>query len=355
MAATALLFIRAKRMVACSLLVASVVAATFLLKTDSSKGRFFIYERALEMITKHPLVGWGYKGFERHYMSQQAYYFSNNCDSQYSNLADDIHHPLCEVLQVGVDGGIAGLGFLCFVILVIHRETKKIQDGAETTACLVCIGLCSLFSYPLHFPFTWVVVAHALVPTIKMNEKWRVSASILTLPIALTILVDTTKAWQTDYKWWTLARKADIAVSERDLMEYEALLIEKQSSPYFLFNYSAVLCRVGNYDKAYQMATRCFEIFNDYEVCLLLGDICVKLGKYDESLLWYELAHNMVPSRIIPLYRVFCAYRDFDNIDMALKMGKEIYSFKPKVTSDIVEEIKYDIVCYLKRHKEQIK
>ena len=350
MVATALLFVKVKRIVMYSLLVASVVAATFLLKTDSSKGRFFIYERALEMITRHPLVGWGYKGFERHYMSQQAYYFSNNRDSQYSNLADNIHHPLCEVLQVGVDGGIAGLGFLCFVILVIHRETKKMQDGGETTACLVCIGICSLFSYPLHFPFTWVVMAYALVPILK--TRWRALACMPSLVLALVIFICATNAWHTEYKWWKLAQKANCAVSTRDLGEYEALFLKKQSSPYFLFNYSAVLCRIGNYEKAYEMAKKCFEVFNDYEVCLLLGDICVKLGKYNECLSWYKLAHNMVPSRIIPLYRAFCAYRDFDNINMALKMGKEIYTFKPKVASDIVEEIKYDVVCYLKQHEE---
>lgn len=100
------------------------------------------------------------------------------------------------------------------------------------------------------------------------------------------------------------------------------------------------------------MAKKCFDVFNDYEVCLYIGSICEKLDNYEESLYWYRLAHNMIPSRIVPLYREFCVYRDLNNTYKAIDMANKITLFTPKVINTKVENIKYDVANYLKQCKK---
>lgn len=349
---TALFFIRAKCIATYLLSLISFFAVTFLMKTDSSKGRFFIYERTVEMINKYPLTGWGYKGFEKKYMSFQADYLSNNKNTPYANLVDNIHHPMCEFLQVGVDWGVFGLCCLCVVISVIYCKLRKLQDDGEATTCFVVVLIYSMFSYSLHFPFTWIVIAYSIVPTIKLTKKLRLPICIISSIFSFIILICTIKEIHSDYKWWHLAQKTFFAVSTKDLKEYKTLYLEKNKSPYFLFNYSAVLYRIGNYEKAYEMAKKCFDVFNDYEVCLYIGSICEKLYNYEESLYWYKLAHNMIPSRIVPLYREFCIYRDLNNTYKAIDMANKITLFNPKVINTKVENIKYDVANYLKQCKK---
>ena len=69
----------------------------------------------------------------------------------------------------------------------------------------------------------------------------------------------------------------------------------------------------------------------------------MKLNKYSKAEEMYELAHDMVPSRITPLYRIFVLLfkqgkqRDAENI------GKKILCHKEKINSDISIQIKKEV------------
>ena len=80
------------RMMRCAVTAMSV-------KTESTSGRSFIISRTWELIRQQPLTGYGWHGFEREYMPQQARYFMAYSDSAVSWLADDILHPFRDVLK----------------------------------------------------------------------------------------------------------------------------------------------------------------------------------------------------------------------------------------------------------------
>lgn len=160
-------------------------------------------------------------------MSFQADYLSNNKNTPYANLVDNIHHPMCEFLQVGVDRGVFGLCCLCVVISVIYCKLRKLQDDGEATTCFVVVLIYSMFSYSLHFPFTWIVIAYSIVPTIKLTKKLRLPICIISSIFSFIILICTIKEIHSDYKWWHLAQKTFFAVSTKDLKEYKTLYLEK--------------------------------------------------------------------------------------------------------------------------------
>ena len=75
---------RAYRITAFALVVASIFLSVFCMKTDSSRGRWFILQNTMELVAEKPLMGYGRNGFRHEYMQRQAAYFHKHPDSQYT-------------------------------------------------------------------------------------------------------------------------------------------------------------------------------------------------------------------------------------------------------------------------------
>ena len=127
-----------------------VMLYVFSVKQESTGGRRFILERTWELIKEHPITGYGWHGFEREYMPQQAEYFKAHPDSPAAWYADEISHPLNEYLYLWVDFGIIAPLLLLFVFAVpyyVYHRTKDHLLGQPLMAVMVVL-LFSLTSYP---------------------------------------------------------------------------------------------------------------------------------------------------------------------------------------------------------------
>jgi O-antigen polymerase len=89
-----------KRSTHSRLILISVIAIILLGSTglykwreDSANGRLLVWKVTAGMIGDKPLLGFGYKGFQAHYMDYQAHYFTKHPQSQYQQLANNIKHP----------------------------------------------------------------------------------------------------------------------------------------------------------------------------------------------------------------------------------------------------------------------
>lgn len=125
-------------------------------KTESSKGRWFIYSTTLSMIDtpKHVFFGYGQNGFSKNYMLQQAIKLKGE-PAEVQQRADNIRHPLNEFLLLLIYGGLFFL-LLVLGLLVLLRNTTL--DKAHLS--FVCVlFIFSLFSYPFRYPITWVALA----------------------------------------------------------------------------------------------------------------------------------------------------------------------------------------------------
>lgn len=73
--AMVMIYLKVKRAWLLPVLCVALLLLVFGFKHNSSIGRWFIYERSIEMMASKPATGWGYKGFENNYMQVQADYF----------------------------------------------------------------------------------------------------------------------------------------------------------------------------------------------------------------------------------------------------------------------------------------
>ena len=158
-------------------LLLAVVLYVFSVKQESTGGRRFILERTWELIKEHPLTGYGWHGFEREYMVQQADYFKSHPDSPAAWYADDISHPLNEFLYLWVDFGVIApiLLLLLFAIPYYTYHRKKDLLLGQMTLPLTVVLVFSMTSYPFLYPLPWVVVA---LTYIVMMRKPQTAATI---------------------------------------------------------------------------------------------------------------------------------------------------------------------------------
>lgn len=320
-----------------------LLLSLFVVKTKSTNGRYFIYKQAIYMISEKPLTGWGTNGFRNQYMEVQANYFRRNVDSKFSNIADNIHHPLSDYLLVGVNYGVSMLTLLVITSIILLRIAFKNRYANPNLLCLTNIIIHSSFSYPFIYPFTWVMVIFVLL---NMFSKTLIKVSGFALVVSASVVLSTPSLvnnYIKNLKWGIIADKGDKGMLGKILPQYDRLYPYFCENPFFLYNYSAILFECGLYSGSVKIAESCFEIYKDYDLCLLLGDTYMKLNKYSKAEEMYELAHDMVPSRITPLYRIFVLLfkqgkqRDAENI------GKKILCHKEKINSDISIQIKKEV------------
>lgn len=348
--ATAMIYLKVKkRWIWCALCVALLLMAVGF-KHNSSTGRRFIYERSLEMMASKPLSGWGYKGFECHYMQVQADYFRQHAHSTYAQLADNVHHPLSEYLLIGVNYGVFSLLASLAVTVFLLRRLGKDASRTDLFAAVVALCLFGLFSYPMHYPFAWMVLVVVLLDLSGSQMRLPRMGYLVTSVVALALLIPVCSFVKAERCWANLAEKARIGLYKSTLPGYEQLMSRKGNAPRFLYNYAAVLCEAGKIKRSRDIISKCYRSFKDYDVCLLVANIHAESGDISTAEEYYQEAHYMVPSRMMPLYGLFFLYQRGGLQLKAMQVGKDLLRFNPKVPSTKADEIKSKVLFYLNRY-----
>ncbi len=318
-------------------------------KTDSSRGRWFITQRTMEMIAERPLTGWGHGGFDAHYMDVQADYFKKYPDSEYLMLADNIRHPLNEFLLLAVDYGLIGLLIvLCAVMFMIRWYLKHPSEIGQTgMRLLACIIMFSMFSYPFLYPFTWMMLLFAIVcifndvPLRCHVERILTLSAILLLPL---MGYRVTNKYLLYKEWGMIQHKAYYGQSKKMMPLYAELYPQVKSDYSFLYNYASEQYVAGNYKEALLTAEECSKSLADYNLSLLIADIHRALHNYEKAISYYDRASLMCPSRFIPLYEQYCVYRQIGDTVACSKLANVILHKPIKIQSleinNIIEDVR---------------
>lgn len=329
-------------------------------KTDSTSGRAFILKTTWRLIKEKPVCGHGRGGFHREYMDRQGRYFAAHPDSGYAVLADDIRHPLNEFALSWCEYGIAGVGILCalFVLPLVAYRRSRDRSLKTWLPSLAAVFLFSCFSYPFHYPLSWLVMLSCTVqaagtfgfmrPTGRFLHHRLVSAGILTVCAASLLLV--LNEFRYEREWGRLAARAAGGHPRSTLERYGALYPHYSSSPYFLYNYSAVSYSAGRFDKALQLAEECGSLWSGYNLELLLGDINRRMGIYGEAVVHYRRAYDMCPSRFAPLAGIMYVYTECRQTDEAVHTARIIRDKEVKVESAVVRRIKKEAETLLENN-----
>lgn len=329
------------------LVIAAVVYMSFH-KRGSNSGRALILGVCWDMYKDAPLFGHGIHGFRSQYMLYQAN-FLDQCSSQVlPMLADNTTHPLNEYALVAINFGLAGIAVLLsgIAITIIHYFRNRGDESFVGMMVLAGISVLSLFSYPFRYPLTVLGLLCALVLVYKdvLLRLSRTTIIVLrsitaTLSVLGLFLIITWTGYQ--IKWGRLSESSDNGNDTNAVIEgYSSLYPKLRYDPYFLYNYAYVLSEYGDCKEAGHMAAESFDLMPNYDTVLLIADNAKEYGDADMAEEYYRLASRMCPVRFVPLYGLFCLYKDLNRADDMLEIGQTILSKPVKINSYEIRTIR---------------
>lgn len=343
------------------LLLGLAAVLTFTCKRASTTGRWFIIERTAEMIGLNPVTGWGGGGFKAHYMDFQADYFAGHPWSPYTDVADQVNHPLCEYLNLAVDYGFAGIAVMLSLIFFTLRYhfRHRCASGRTGLYVLTAVAAFSLCSYPFLYPFTWVMtlfaigaIFHPAIRCIRMSGA-HTGRLVGTAGLAVSMFSALPLFMKIcdELEWAKIEKRAEYGQSERMMPRYARLYGRMRHNPYFLYNYAVEELEAGRDRAADRTAAECDTYWADYDLELLRGEIDESLNEYGKATAHFRRAGNMCPSRLIPMEAWFdmsCLKGDSATAD---KIARNALAVKVKVRNAESERIQDKMRQFLKsRH-----
>ena len=333
---------------ACTFSLLAMSLALYFLKKDSADGRLLIWLVSMRLFIRHPLFGGGSGAFLREYMPEQASFFQMHPESRLSFLADNISHPFNEYLSFLIQWGMVG-AMLCValaVVIIKSWKRNRTQENAALLLALTAMGIFALFSYPMNYPFGWLVASMAVgiigrcTPEVH-RLKWHplISCTAGMLP-AIVVLCGTFVQYGNYSRWHALSHHRPHVSPEVLYEGYEALYPALHADPLFLYNYAAEMHNLNRDDAALTLATSCQTRRDDYVVEHLKGDILRSVERREEAHAAYETMCNMCPNRFIPLYRLFQLAEEDGDAEKANVLAKEIIQKPVKIQSHQVDFIK---------------
>ncbi len=324
---------------------------------DSVKGRILIWKVSSEMVRDCPLTGHGHNAMRREYMNYQMNFFKRDYNSKFAYLAQDVRHPFNEYVNILVSYGICGLlGVMAFFVAVfcLYRKNNCAESFAAFSSILA-VALFSITSYPLFYPYTYLILAFDAVVLVKnANNKLpcplrraTIATGFVLIGISSFLLVHTLSTLQAEREWRKLSEERELYNSESAMDGYSRLMGQLNDNPYFLYNYAAELYWSKKYASSLRTANMCRDLLSSYDLSMLLGAVYVELGKLDNGLAYYSEAHYMCPNKFEPLRQMMSIYNKMNNRSSAIKTARQILAMKVKIPSSETKSIKeeaYNII-----------
>jgi tetratricopeptide (TPR) repeat protein len=213
--------------------------------------------------------------------------------------------------------------------------------------CLLSIAVFSLFSYPLTYPFVWVMGLSSI--TVLFYPLWRTQKKFFyTLrPIIILVVLYagymTYDRMATEIKWCNIAQKSLRGQTEQMLPEYQLLYGKLQNNELFLYNYAAELNVVKQYAKSLEIAHECERLWADYDLQMLMAENYKELHQYEEAEFHYIKASNMCPVKFMPLYKLYKLYEDLGEREKVLTIANKIIEKPVKIMSPTIINIQQEI------------
>ena len=327
-------------------------------KKDSADGRLLIWRCSLEMMKEKPLLGWGIGGFEAHYMDYQAAYFKRHPDSSYTLLADTVQYPFSEYLNIGVAFGMVGLSvviiwLVCLAHAYVRHPTVEKESG---WLAWLAVAVFAAFSYPLMYPFVWVVLAYASVKLLKdvgtvRPMFFRIGAVCL-LAGCCWASNWTYRRIRAELDWAEAVTASSLGQTNRAMEKYRCAYPVLRADRYFLYNYAAELHRHGQPDEALRVAKECHQRWADYDLELLLADLHEQRGEDSQAEAHYRQASLMCPNRFIPLHRIVRLLDRTGRVDEAVRLARQLVEKRVKVPSFQIDWIKKEMNDYIVKQCE---
>lgn len=254
-------------------------------------------------------------------------------------MSDNVTSPFNEYLLLTIEYGVIGLLLLFTILFIIVKYSKQITTYH---LCLLSIGIFACFSYPLRYPFIVVIIAYCLV-NIGLKDVFllpiKALVKIVVVVLIMIVSISLIKDIQFEKQWGQLVQRANLGNYDKLSDDYRKLCSKWNGDPMFLYNYGAILNRVEQYEQSNSILFECAKYFNDYDVQMIIADNYYKLEEYDKAESHYHTAHNMIPNRFMPLYKLMLLYDAISNKTKSREFAYKILHKNVKILSATVSHI----------------
>lgn len=333
-----------------SIIMGAVVGCIlFSWKQDSAMGRILIWKISGGMVVEAPVWGRGAGSFQADYMTCQADFFKANPDSKYVQVAGNVFHPFNEFLLLSIEFGLVGLLLVSLILFPVVRNIC-ISGFNPFSTCIAAIALFSCFSYPVHYAYVCIVLAFCLGNVQLKPLFWlkirRIGLFVLGGLSAMILFFCLAKDVEYEYQWNRI-REGTLSGKAPELMEQYRLLYQKWNyNPRFLYHYGVTLNYIGLHRSSNDILAQCSEVYNSYDLQMLMGNNYYAEGKWDLALSHYAKASQMCPNRFRPLYMQIMVYDHRQEYDSAAQLARELLVKPVKIPSDEIRQMQSEARRY---------
>lgn len=319
-------FLYKKRTVWVNLMVVSLVClfilGVYFLRRDSADGRLLIWMNSINMMKEYPLFGMGTGGGLANYMHYQADYFNRYPDSSFLLLADNVVYPFNEFLHVMVDQGVVGL----LLLLLFLHSLFSVENDQFLKGALLSFVVFSFFSYPADVFVLQIVFVFLAGMLQSQSIRIIIPKKVACLLGGLVLLgVGAFSVHSYSINCQSKMEIKKLAEAESRIIPYAELKI---LYPFFRYNpwlmniYSQICSKKYPVDMALPICEATAKIAPTCELYCDMGDLWKLQRNYSQAEKCYKIAAAMVPSRLLPNYKLFRLYVECEKKEAALNIGK---------------------------------
>ena len=354
-----LLFKEYKKIIVPALILMSIAGVIlYFFKQDSANGRIFMWIISVLIIKNNLLFGTGIGGYQHGYSLAQVEFFKNNPSSNFVDVAGSPEFAFNDILFVGAEQGIIGLGlFIAIIIISVQCLLRyKTELGYGWLALLVV----SLFSYPFYLlPYrVFAVVFVAMAASCPMQQKWhskllikkvakiqfyKLTACVVIVVMSIILLNKIEQKFEAN-KAFTYSNYAETDYIEDIYLDWINIMGD---NPDFLFRYGKKLNRLGLYNESNAVLRKSALICNDNIIYIIMGNNYKALKCYDLAENAYKTASQMEPRKMYPLYLLLQLYETWNKQEKGKDVAKKILKYNPKNIFTATQEMKEYAKKYL--------
>ncbi len=283
--------------------------------------RILIWLDAINLFLGHPIFGIGLGNFKSFSILSQAYLLSHYGWIRHYFLyaVPPLSHAWAhnEYLHILCETGIVGFSGFMLVIYAILKRVKRVINEQNKTALILGASLIpyfvhSLFSFPLHFPPTFFLLAVLLgiyaSSTDKIEHIWNGAAASKIAIAATAIIIGylVVTSYQNEMivasfnkeSFWEKSRSAEAKIQLKSAL----------SSPFVGRDAKKVLSRIYYIEgmrtrnkKLVEQSLRYlmyrYKIHPHVNTAYLISKIYAILGKLRDSYKWYKQAYLLYPKK----------------------------------------------------------
>lgn len=332
----------------------------FVVKIDSSIGRLFIYK---VLIKELPWTSWlsGTETFRAIYNPLQARYFEyNGMQYREMNLADNTYFLFNDPLQFVLQYGLIGLGIVIIIFWKIYSNYKKENARIKFSDDKYIGSLLSIVVFFVSSLFNYTFQNIAILPLfgILLSSTFQKCDKIISYktPSIAFKRYDWIAFMKTSMAFFAICIMLCYSFIQYKMMQAKtlskagyrssAVYVYTHLDSYFIkderifYPLARELFNIHEENKALKILNKASVFCYDSHIATLYGEIFMRKHQFSFAEDYFLQSVYINPKSFLMRYRLLNFYIDTNQKRKALLWGKSILELKPKINSQIVQNIK---------------